>query len=297
MHRLRSVAGRAWHHATAIPLLLIVVSAGTTMATVAHALPLAFIVATTTAVALCAVRYVQLQRRLLVQQHRELCELLGHLGKIEAEYRDGRARMHEINATIAGIASATHLLRTMPPAKRAEFEAMVEAEIDRLRRLLDDHVESEIEPVCVDHVVEQLLPCHRARGRQVTWEPTGLRALGRRDDVAEALNVLLENAARHGTPHDIHLAARGTRDTVEISVSDRGAGVPEHLRDQIFEWGGSRPDSPGEGIGLHVARTLIRGLDGDLHLDTTTDSGARFVVTLPAAEPATTADADLALAG
>lgn len=297
MHRLRSVAERAWHHATAIPILLIVASAAATIATVADALPMVLIVAATTVVALCAVRYVQLQRRVLVQQHRELCELLAHLGRVEAEYRDGRARMHEINSTIAGIASATHLLRTLPPAKRAEFEMMVEAEIDRLMRLLDDHVNLEVEAVCVDHVVEQLLPCHRARGRQVRWEPTGLRVLGRRDDLAEALNVLLENAAGHGTPDDIRLSARSVGATVEISVSDRGSGVPEELRDHIFEWGGSRPDSPGEGIGLHVARSLVRALDGELHLDATTDAGARFVVTLPAVETAPEADADLAMAG
>ena len=67
-----------------------------------------------------------------------------------------------------------------------------------------------------------------------------------------------------------------------VVVSDQGPGVPVQLRDRVFDWGVSRPDSPGQGIGLHVAADIARQLDGRLEL-VPTPTGATFALHLPAA--------------
>jgi len=79
--------------------------------------------------------------------------------------------------------------------------------------------------------------------------------------VGQILDVLLENALRHGVgPVGISVAANGRSATV--TVSDAGPGIPDELSDQIFE----RGDSPsgGTGIGLHLARALAQADNGSL---------------------------------
>lgn len=285
--------GGAGQHSVLIPTLLI--SGIAAVAAVAFRNGPAVVVSTIV-VLYAAGHLVTRQRSALAQKRAQVQVLAARLDEAQADVRHERARMHEINATVAGIASATKLIRTLPPAKRATLESMMEAEVERLLRVLDESSEAEIRPVDVDETIAHLVVSHRARGRQVAWTPSGLSVRARADDLAEAVNVLLENAARHGSPDDIRVEARQVGGRVEIAVTDGGAGVPAELRDRIFEWGESRPDSPGQGIGLHVARDLMRGLSGDLHLDVNDAAGgARFVITLPGAGVVTRRD--LALAG
>jgi signal transduction histidine kinase len=79
--------------------------------------------------------------------------------------------------------------------------------------------------------------------------------------VGQILDVLLENALRHGVGTvGVSVAANGRSATV--TVSDGGPGIPDELGEQIFE----RGDSPtgGTGIGLHLARALAQSDNGSL---------------------------------
>ena len=65
-------------------------------------------------------------------------------------------------------------------------------------------------------------------------------------------------------------------------VEDTGIGVPPEEAEHIFdEFVQLDEYYDGTGIGLTVARSLARRLGGDVRLDTTYTSGARFVMTLP----------------
>jgi signal transduction histidine kinase len=127
---------------------------------------------------------------------------------------------------------------------------------------------------------------HRASGGRIDWRPTWATALGRADDVAEIVSILLANAQRHAADSRVDLAVRTTRDSVEIVVSDAGPGVDRHLRRAIFEWGRRSPASSGEGVGLASARLLSMDLGGYLRLDDRAGPGATFVLGLPMAEEA-----------
>nr|WP_241248405.1 ATP-binding protein [Nocardioides sp. KC13] len=106
-------------------------------------------------------------------------------------------------------------------------------------------------------------------------------ALGDSDQVTEALNVLLDNAADHGSGSvRIEVRAAGPGDTsVEIAVTDDGPGVAPELRRRIFARGVSRPGSTGQGIGLHAARDLMERQGGYLELET--GEHTTFVLGIP----------------
>jgi signal transduction histidine kinase len=220
----------------------------------------------------------------IADERRQVEDLNRRLSSVEAGRREDQARLHEIDATVAGIASAQRLLNTGLAAERSTALAeMMLAEVDRLQRLLGDRAAGEPRGVDLDDVIGQIVLAHQARGRLVRWAPTGVRALGRSDDIAEIVNVLLENAAVHGGPEQVTVRAAADPGglAVTVTVTDDGPGIAPELHDRVFDWGVSRPGSPGQGIGLHLAADLAGQLGGWLEL-LPTAAGASFALHLPA---------------
>ena len=177
-------------------------------------------------------------------EKRQVADLSERLYAVESGLRQDQARLHEIDATVAGIASAQRLMHAGVGADRSDaLAAMMRAEVERLQRLMADRTPSRRRNVDLDDVVGQIVLAHRARGRHVDWEPSGLRALGRGDDIAEIVNVLLENAAVHGGPGRItvsvaeDLAAPG----ITVSVADTGPGVARRAAQPALRVGGAPP--------------------------------------------------------
>jgi len=203
--------------------------------------------------------------------------------------RDERARLHEAASALAGIRAATTLLsspRAIGDDRRAAMTAMVQSELERLERMVqrqqdaarpgipeprtDEFLADEMgaEVIDLDSVVATMVLAHEAKGTDVVWRPSRMLALGDSDQLTEALNVLLDNAAAHGSGSvriDVR-AAEPASTSVEIAVTDDGPGVPPELRRRIFAWGVSRPGSTGQGIGLHAARDLMERQGGYLEL-------------------------------
>ena len=66
-------------------------------------------------------------------------------------------------------------------------------------------------------------------------------------------------------------------DGFEVEVSDRGPGVPEALRDVIFDRGVTSRAADHSGLGLFSAKQLAQRLGGDLRVEAARRGGARFV--------------------
>jgi two-component system sensor histidine kinase PilS (NtrC family) len=70
------------------------------------------------------------------------------------------------------------------------------------------------------------------------------------------------------------------QENVSISISDNGPGVPEKMREKIFEpFYTSRPD--GTGLGLAIVRQTMEEHHGSIRVDTGRRGGARFTLLLP----------------
>jgi len=73
---------------------------------------------------------------------------------------------------------------------------------------------------------------------------------------------------------------------IDIRVSDSGIGVPEERLESIFEPFVQVDTSltrvhHGTGLGLAISRELVRGMGGDLRVESAPDAGSTFTVTLP----------------
>ena len=225
---------------------------------------------------------------------RAIADLRRSLRAIENRARSDRAQLHEVKGTIAGIASAVELLtgdygyETTPTAapgaptlrSKASLGHMVAKETARLTRLLQKPPVEGASEVDLDEILAPLVMAHRAQGRTVRWEPSGLRCRAVPDHLSEVVNILLANAAAHAPGSPVEIQASLAQDRVLIRVCDDGPGVLPELADSIFEWGARRPESAGSGIGLNIAQTLLDADGGCLRLDRTHRDGASFVIGL-----------------
>lgn len=103
------------------------------------------------------------------------------------------------------------------------------------------------------------------------------------DLMCQALLGLVTNGIE-ATPRGetLALAARADNGEVELSVADRGPGVPEEQRAKIFEPFFTTKNT-GNGLGLAVARRIAEAHDGTIAVEDRRDGGgARFVVRVPA---------------
>jgi signal transduction histidine kinase len=97
------------------------------------------------------------------------------------------------------------------------------------------------------------------------------------------INALIDNAAKNTEKGFITMKADKTDDQhVELVVEDTGCGIPLNEAEHIFERF-VKLDSfkEGIGLGLPMCRTLAEKLGVSIRLDTSYQSGARFIVTLP----------------
>jgi signal transduction histidine kinase len=204
-----------------------------------------------------------------------------------ADYED---RMHALSSGLAAVSGAVQLLAAPPdelgPVMGQRLGAMLVEEMQRLQRLASasDLSASEYQPVAemdLDEVVRSVVLTRGLADQQVDWEESGYRIRGRQDVVVELLQILLVNASRHAPGSTARIEATREGSMIRVSVTDSGPGVPEQLRNVIFERGAHREDSEGQGLGLSIARRLARGLGGTLELVPDVPAGARFDLTLP----------------
>jgi signal transduction histidine kinase len=190
----------------------------------------------------------------------------------------------------------------------AETLALLRRETGRLMRLVGDLAELwraearqlplhfevvQIESLVTD-VLDRFTPT--ALERQLRFETDvapGTAVLADRDRLIQILANYLSNAIRHAPLNTaILVGARRDGGSVQLSVTDAGAGLSPEQQAQVFErfyrLDASRSrDEGGAGIGLSIVRALAEAMDGRAWVESAgLGQGAAFFVSLPAAAPA-----------
>ncbi len=207
--------------------------------------------------------------------------------RVEESFAD---RLHEMRSTMVAIEGG---VATWGPADNDQtpestLRAALIAEIRRLRTLVNESPSaSGVEMFDVETILAPTIALHRANGQRVTFRSDGAtRAVARPGEIAQVVEGLLTNAAKYAPDVEVRVIARHELDEVSIRVEDDGPGIDPIYWDQVFERGFRvDPDSPtgGDGIGLSVARRLVRSQDGDLWVEAAPSGGAAFVMSVPAA--------------
>jgi two-component system OmpR family sensor kinase/two-component system sensor histidine kinase BaeS len=99
--------------------------------------------------------------------------------------------------------------------------------------------------------------------------------------IGEVLGNLLSNALRH-TPAGgtVTVALVPVGDGVELSVADTGSGIPPERLPHVFDRFSRAPDSPGAGLGLAIAKSLVGAHGGQIRADSDAN-GTTISLVLP----------------
>lgn len=118
----------------------------------------------------------------------------------------------------------------------------------------------------------------RLTGRALTPYTGALRALTR------AMQNLIENALKFGTETEIRIEDSSER--LVIRVLDNGPGLSDALLEKVFDpffraESSRNRETGGSGLGLSIARNIVRAHGGDIHLKRRSQGGLETVVELP----------------
>jgi signal transduction histidine kinase len=109
-----------------------------------------------------------------------------------------------------------------------------------------------------------------------------------------AFHNILQNACE-AVPADsarIQVNARRVDDHVEVSVTDNGQGIPEEVRETVFEPFVTFGKDAGTGLGLAIVHKVVRDHGGDVKIESTGRDGTTVKLRLPVTPP-TALSADL----
>ena len=215
---------------------------------------------------------------------------------IQAVSHDLRTPLATIEQALDGLESGeldltdddrTALLETIR-AEHGRLKRLVENLLD-LSRIQAQAAEAHPEVWTIEELVSQALEELPGAERVVVTAPDELPPV--RVDAAQvqrALANVLENALRvspASEPVSVRLTA--TRQDVLVRVTDRGPGIPESERERIFEpfhRVAGRPDQPGAGLGLAIAKGFTEANGGRMWLESRAGQGASFVLAFPLVE-------------
>jgi signal transduction histidine kinase len=213
---------------------------------------------------------------------------------------------HELKSPIASMKLYLQTLHRhqVSQQEQASFHGFMLEDLDRLDRLINQLLDagrlesgrpdSDVEDVPLPPLLKDCARtvCLRYRVPAATvaldLEPCGVRA--RRVDLDIIFRNLIDNAVKYaGSVPQVTVKLRRTADgRATTRIADNGRGIPAHLRRKIFgrfERLGLEleRDKPGTGLGLYLARTLVRRLRGRIRVrDCEHGPGTVFEVQLPA---------------
>jgi two-component system osmolarity sensor histidine kinase EnvZ len=134
-------------------------------------------------------------------------------------------------------------------------------------------------PVNLSAILDEVAAGARRAGTRLELNvPADLTLKLRADAVRRAITNLVDNAGRHAGRVVLAAVAQGR--SVVVTVEDDGPGIPADKRENVF-----RPfesgSSGGTGLGLTIARDIVRAHGGEIMLDDSPLGGLRARIRLP----------------
>jgi two-component system osmolarity sensor histidine kinase EnvZ len=164
--------------------------------------------------------------------------------------------------------------------------AEMTADVEEMERMISGYLAfargeqaEQAQPVDLSEVLEEVASGARRAGATVELEaPPGLMLKLRQDAIRRAITNLVDNARRHAAR--IAVSTQKTGQSVQVMVDDDGPGIAPDRRESVF-----RPfesgASGGTGLGLTIARDIVRAHGGDITLEDSPLGGLRARVRLP----------------
>ncbi len=189
---------------------------------------------------------------------------------------------HDIANAITAIRGVLEVIREDP--KEAERIVPVALKkIDYTIQLIEDVREfekglEEVKPVDIDEVVKEVVSYYKEVEFDLKLEKVTVLA---NDGLKTILNNTIHNAIVHGKDNGIKIKIETFSDGQYgiIKISDTGKGIPDEIKEKIFEEGFTTGE--GTGLGLYIAKRILEIFGGEIKVKDNKPSGAIFEIKIP----------------
>lgn len=80
----------------------------------------------------------------------------------------------------------------------------------------------------------------------------------------------------------MRVSTKSLKTTLKITILDNGTGIPEGIKDKIFNpFFTTKPSGKGTGLGLSLAYDIVKAHGGELKVETTQGEGSTFTFSIP----------------
>ena len=203
---------------------------------------------------------------------------------------------HELSTPLGTVAlAAKELERALTKHADTELAAdarLIREQVGRCRSILDQMAQGagtvgeSVTPCSVAELIDETLVGIRDAPRVLREIPDDVAAEKLRlppRAVSQALRSLVTNAQDASPPTSaVVITARVPDGHLEIIIRDRGAGIPQEVKDRIGEpFFTTKAPGRGMGLGLFLARAVIEAVGGALQIDPLDGGGTEVRVQLP----------------
>jgi two-component system NtrC family sensor kinase len=242
--------------------------------------------------------FKDLRERLRIERElREMQQALLQSEKLAAMGRLTSQIAHELNNPIYGIMNTLELLKTeIPPeSKRRRILELSLSETQRLAEMLRNMLsfskpeEEKRRPIKINELIEGILLVTEKQMKESnikveTFFDEGIpEVMASTNQMRQVMLNLIKNA-KEAMPKGGTLTVRTNREDskVLIHIQDTGVGIPEELRDKIFEaFFTTKQKVKGVGLGLSVCYGIIKDHGGEIKVESEVNKGTTFTIHLP----------------
>lgn len=232
-------------------------------------------------------------------------ESLKQLDKAKSEFIG--IASHQLRTPLTGIRWFNELLLKNKEknltAKQINFLHQIDESNQRMIKLVNDlldvsHIETgrkfevvlgefKIAEIIKDVIQENAFLINNKKLKINNQIPNNLVLFADRDKIRQVLLNLLSNATKYSAEGKmITFRASRQKNQATICVADQGIGIPEAQQKNIFSKffrasNASLQNSNGTGLGLYIAREVVRAHDGELWFESKEGRGSTFCFSLP----------------
>jgi len=216
---------------------------------------------------------------------------------------------HELKTPLSSLKTAFEVsLRdknlNLPAAKKTITESIVD--VDQLSILSENLLtlarhqnlkdSKKIEKVSLEKIlidaVAKILPVAKQKKIIVKTKIGNYKIEGAKEDFLKLFVIILDNAVKYSPKKtEINLASQKTDNHVLIMIKDQGIGIDKkdlpHIFDRFFRADSARSknEAYGHGLGLSIAREIIKAHHGSISAESKLNEGTTFIIRLPIKNP------------
>ena len=97
--------------------------------------------------------------------------------------------------------------------------------------------------------------------------------------VSSVLDNLFNNAITHGKADKINVEIKQIKNDCEVRISDNGLGIPDEIKDKLFEEGFTFGDEGHSGLGLYIVKKTMDSYGGSVSIEDNQPKGTVFILT------------------